>query len=140
MNALGLFDPEVARPLLAGWITGAIVGLADAALLVIAVTRAPGWPQQLAGFRVSLPAVAIVAVNGMLIGWTLVGLLLGALWIVVPMPRFAIGVCAVSLGIVGLYAFVRGFEHRGEARLVAGGALIATVAFAGLLPALAAWE
>ena len=135
-----MLDPEVARPLLAGWITGAAVGLADAALLVIAVARSAGWPQQLSGLRVSLLAFTIAAVNGMLIGWTLVGLLLGALWIVVPMPRFAIGVCVVGLGIVGLYAFVRGLGHAGEARVVAALALIPTVAFAAMLPVLAVWE
>ena len=139
MNAL-LVDPEVARPLLAGWISGAALGLAETALVVIAIARSPGWPRQLSGLRVSLPVFTIVAVNGMLIGWTLIGLLLGALWIVVPMPRFAIGVGAGFLGLVGLYAFVRGLRYRGEAAVVIATGLLATVAFAGALPVLAAWE
>lgn len=140
MNALALFNPDVARPLLAGWITGAVVGLADTALIVIAVARSPRWPEQLSGLHVSLPAFAIAAVNGMLIGWTLIGLLLGALSIIVPMPKFAFGVCGVTIGIVCLYAYVRGLEHRGEVVVVMGSGLIATVAFAVMLPVLAAWQ
>ena len=42
---LVLFDPEIARPLLAGWIMGAVVGLADTALLVIAIARSRRWPE-----------------------------------------------------------------------------------------------
>ena len=138
MNSL--FNPDIARPLLAGWITGAAVGLIDTAIVVIAVSRSPRWPAQLANFRVSIPAFTIAAVNGMLIGWTLIGLLMGALWIVVPMPRFAILVCAIGCVLAGLYAFVRGLDARGEAAVVIGSAVLSTVAFAVALPLLAAWE
>jgi len=140
MSGLGLFDPEIARPLLAGWITGAAVGLVDTALLVIAVARSPRWPEQFSQFRVSLPAFTIAAANGMLLGWTLIGLLLGAIWIVVPMPKFAIGVAVAMLGIGALYTYVRGLGHRGEAQVVLGSGLLAAVAFAGALPLLAAWR
>ncbi|MFA7248438.1 MAG: hypothetical protein WC273_02285 [Dehalococcoidia bacterium] len=140
MNLAPLLNPEIARHLLAGWVTGALVGLIDTALLVIAVGRSPRWPQQLSALRVSLPALTIAAVNGMLIGWTLIGLLLGAVSISVPMPRFSILVCLVALGAAGLYAFVRGLGNRGEMLVVMGCGLVATVAFAGMLPALAAWE
>ena len=135
-----LFRPEVARPLLAGWIAGAFVGLLDTALVVIAVSRSPRWPEQLSHFRVSLPAFTIAAANGMLLGWTLVGLLLGAFWIIIPMPRFAIAVCAVTFAVAGLYAYVRGLDDRGEATVVLSSLALATFAFAGALPVLAAWD
>lgn len=134
------FDPDILRPLLAGWIIGAAIGLLETALVVIAVARSPRWPDQLSYFRVSIPAFTIAMANAMLIGWTLIGLLMGALWIAVPMPRFAIGVGAAGLGVVALYAYIRGLERRGEASLVLGSALLATVAFAGVLPVLATWE
>ncbi len=134
------FDPDVLRPLLAGWIIGAALGLLETALVVIAVARSPGWPEQLSSFRVSIPVFTIAIVNAMLIGWTLVGLVMGALWIVVPMPRFAIGVCVIGLGITGLYAFIRGLERRGEATLFIGSGVLATVAFAGVLPLMATWQ
>ncbi len=135
-----LFRPEIARPLLAGWIAGAIVGLVDTAIVVIAVARSPRWPEQLAYFRVSLPALTIAAANGMLLGWTLIGLLLGAVSMLVPMPRFAIAVCAVTFAVAGLYAYVRGLDDRGEAAVVLSSLALATLAFAGVLPALAAWD
>ncbi len=140
MNGGIFFDPEIARPLLAGWIVGAVVGLADTAVLVIAISRSRHWPQQLSGLRVSLPVFAIAAVNGMLIGWTLVGLLLGVLWIVAPGPRYLLGVGIVGAGIAGLYAFVRGLHHRGEAGVVIGSLALATTAFGVLLPLLATWQ
>lgn len=135
-----LFNPDIARPLLAGWITGAAVGLLDTAIIVIAVSRSSRWPEQLANFRVSIPAFTIATVNGMLIGWTLIGLLMGALWIALPAPRFSIAVCAVGCLLAGLYAFVRGLDARGEAAVVIGSAMLSTVAFAVVLPVLAAWE
>lgn len=140
MNPLVLFDPAVARPLLAGWISGAMVGLVHAALVVIAVARSPRWPDLLSNLRVSLPAFAIVAINAMLIGWTLVGLVLGAIWIVVPMPRFSIAIVLVAGGALGLYAFVRGTGRRGETMLVVACGAVAAVVFAGVLPALAGWR
>lgn len=140
MNGMGLFDPGIAQPLLAGWIIGAVVGLIDTAVVVIAVARAPRWPDQLSQFRVSLPALTIAAANGMVIGWTLIGLLIGAVSIVVPMPRFAIGVAAVTLGVLAMYVYVRGLAHRGEAQIIVGTGLIAGLGFAVVLPLLAAWR
>ncbi len=140
MNPIVLFDPEIARPLLAGWIMGAVVGLADTALLVIAIARSPRWPQQLSGLRVSLPIFAIAAANGMLITWTLIGLVLGAISIVVPMPKFSFAVGGAILGICGLYAYIRGLGHRGEAQVVVGSGVMAALAFAVALPLLAGWR
>jgi len=134
-----LFDPAIARPLLAGWISGAVLGLADTALLVLVIARSPTWPHQLSGLRVSLPVFSIAAINAMLISWTLIGLLLGALWITVSGTKYAIIVALVTVGLVCLYAFVRGLAHRGEAVVVIGTGLLASVAFLGVLPALAGW-
>ena len=96
------FDPDIVRPLLAGWILGAAIGLIETALVVIAVARSPRWPEQLSYFRVSIPAFTIAAANGMLIGWTLVGLLFGAISIVVPMPNFSAAVFVVFGGVAVL--------------------------------------
>lgn len=140
MNWLVLFDPAIAGPLLAGWIIGAAIGLLDTAILVIAVARSARWPAQFSQFRVSMPAFAIAAANGMVIGWTLLGLVFGALWITVPMPGFAVGVAA-AFGLLGVfYAYVRGLGRRGEAQVVLGSLLLAVVGFAGVLPLLAGWR
>ncbi|MGE3858062.1 MAG: hypothetical protein AB7G21_13980 [Dehalococcoidia bacterium] len=140
MNWLVLFDPEVAGPLLAGWIVGAAVGLADTAILVIAVARSSHWPSQFSHFRVSMPAFAIAAANAMVIGWTLVGLLFGAMWIAVPMPGYSIGVGGAFAVLGVLYAYIRGLSHRGEAQVVLGSGLLALVGFAGVVPLLAGWR
>ena len=128
------FDPDIVRPLLAGWILGAAIGLIETARVVIAVARSPRWPEQLSYFRVSIPAFTIAAANGMLIGWTLVGLLFGAISIVVPMPNFSAAVFVVFGGVAVLYSYVRGLGRRGEATLVVGSCVLAGVAFGGLLP------
>lgn len=128
------FDPDIVRPLLAGWILGAALGLIETALVVIAVARSPRWPEQLSYVRVSLPAFMIAAANGMLIGWTLIGLLFGAISIVAPMPNFSVAVIIVFGGVALLYSYVRGLGRRGEATLFIGSTLMAIVAFAVLLP------
>jgi len=140
VNWLALFDPEVARPLHEGLIVGAEHEQMDTAVLVIAESRSQRWPEQFRYFRVSMIAFAIAAANGMVLSWTLIGLILGALWIVVPMPKFAIGVALAILGIGGLYAYIRGLGRRGEAQVVLGSGLLALVGFAGALPLLAGWR
>lgn len=132
-----LFDSTILRPLLAGWIMGAMVGLAGTAILVVAVARSKRWPQQFTRLRVSVPVFAIVAINAMVISWTLIGLVLGALWIATPMPQFAVGVVVAILGPIGGYLYLRGRDHRGEAQVVIGTGGIAALAFAVGLPLLA---
>ena len=129
--------PAVARPLLAGWIAGAIVGLADTALLLVVLSRDPAWVRRLPGLRVSLPIFGVVAVNALLIGWTLVGIVLGALYLGAPMPAFSLAAAGAWFALAGLYTFVRGGRHRGEAVVVWGTATLAAGAFALLLPLLA---
>lgn len=134
-------DPEVARPLLAGWIAGAIVGLADTALLLLVLSRDTAWPTRLHRLPVSLPILGVVAVNAMLIGWTLVGIVLGAIYLGAPMPAFSLAVGGGWLALAALYAFVRGGvpggAPRGELALVWGTVALAAAAFALLLPLLA---
>ncbi|MDA0366730.1 MAG: diacylglycerol kinase, partial [Chloroflexi bacterium] len=79
-------------------------------------------------------AIGIVAVNGMLIVWTLAGLVLGAVYTRAGMPQFSIGVCVAALVLLGGAVFVR-------KRLtwpMWGAAAIAVLAFGAMLPALAA--
>ncbi len=134
-------DPEVARPLLAGWIAGAIVGLADTALLLLVLAHDATWPARLPGLRLSLPIFGVVAVNALLIGWTLVGIVLGAIYLGAPMPAFSLAVGGGWLALAALHAFVRGGlrggARRGEVTVVWGTAALAVAAFALLLPLLA---
>ena len=133
---------EVARTLLAGWLAGAVVGLGDTALLLVILARHPGWAARLPALRVRLPILGVLAANGMVIGWTLVGLLLGALALRLPMPAFALVVAGLWLAAGGAYTVVRGLPpregpRRDEAALVWGTIILATLVFAILLPWLA---
>jgi len=74
-------DPEVGAALLAGWISGAAVAFAAAALVLVWLSRNEGWRARFGRTNVRLPLVVIVVVNGMMLGWTMVGLVLGAFYL-----------------------------------------------------------
>lgn len=76
-----MVDAETAAALLAGFISGAAVAFATTALALIVAARSPGWRQRAAQTRLSLPVVGVVIVNGMMLLWTLTGLLLGAAYL-----------------------------------------------------------
>jgi len=126
------FDLEAARALFAGLIAGAIAGLATTAIALVALSRNPALRARLP-MALPLPALGVVAANAMLFAWTLVGLVLGALWRGVSQPAFSIAVAVAVLALLAAAAFVR-------ARLtwpMGITAVVAAVAFAGILPLLA---
>ena len=125
---------DIARTLLAGWLAGALVGLGDTALLLVILARHPGWAARLPALRVRLPILGVLAANALVIGWTLVGLLLAALALRLPMPAYAFAVAGLWAAVGLLHAFLRGGAVRDEAQFVWGTAILATAAFAVLLP------
>ncbi len=124
---------DTAQALLAGWVSGAASALAITALLLVAVARDPTWRVRLSQ-RVRLPLIGIVVVNAMMLFWTLVGLVLGAIYLVADQPAFSITVAVViGLGLL-LFSAIRGMPGWVTWSTVG----IALLSFAGLLPALAA--
>ena len=76
----------------------------------------------------------MVLVNGALIGWTLLGLLLGAVYIQVADPfRFGLNVH----GLVLIAVIAAAFVLRGLSGAIWATAIVAAFAFGVLLPALA---
>jgi hypothetical protein len=124
---------DTAAALLAGWVSGAVVAFASTALVLLAVSRDPAWSARLNRTRLRLPLLGIVVVNGMMLFWTIVGLILGAVHLGVDQPAFSVTIVAViALGLV-LFSAIRGMPGWLTWSTVA----IAVVSFAGLLPALA---
>lgn len=140
-------DPDVARPLLAGFIAGAAVAFALTALLLVTLVRVPGWHEWVLRARLPAGPLGIAIVNALLLVCTLLGLVLGALYIPIEetFPADApgtsnivfSGIVGASLVLIPLAAwFVRGATSRVE-WLATG---IGVVAFAWALPFLAGIE
>lgn len=124
---------ETASALLAGWVSGAATALAVTALVLFAVSRDPAWRERLGRTRLRLPLLGVVVVNAMMLFWTLVGLVLGAIYLFADQPAFSITVVAViGLGLL-LFSSIRGMPGWVTWATVA----ISVLTFAGMLPALA---
>ncbi len=135
---------ETARALLAGFVTGAAVAFATTFIGLVALSRSGIWQRLPQNRRIPLPLMGIVFVNGLMLGWTALGLLLGALFLRAESERPAGALLSenwvfstVVFGLAGLVlvtlAVVRG-------RLewpVWASALIAIGAFGWMLPGLA---
>ena len=128
-------EVEAGRALLAGFVSGAAAAFATVAIALWSMSRSPRWRERAAGLkRLPAPLVGIVLVNGALIGWTLLGLLLGAAYLQVGDPlRFGTIVHAIALIAVLAAAFVL----RRLSGAIWATAIVAAVAFGILLPALA---
>ncbi len=126
----GHLDP--ARVLLAGFIAGAAGGLASTAIALFALTGNAAARAHLPA-QVRFGAIGIVAANAMLFGWTLVGLVLGAVYLHAAQPAFSIGIAAACVVALGGAAFVR----RRVTWPMWSAALVAAMTFAVLLPLLA---
>lgn len=125
---------DTASALLAGWVSGAAVAFVTTALVLLAVSKDAAWSERLNRTRMRLPLLGVVIVNAMMLFWTIVGLILGAIHIGIDQPAFSITVVAViGLGLV-LFSAVRGMPGWLTWSTVG----VAILAFAGLLPALAA--
>ena len=125
-------DPEVGAALLAGWISGAAVAFATTAIVLVWLSRNEGWRARFGRTNVRLPLVGIVVVNGMMLGWTLVGLMLGAVYLWMDQPAFSITV--VAMLVLGLGMWITVLGRPGWAVLWTAG--VALASFGGLLPLL----
>lgn len=137
-------DPETARALLAGLIAGAATAFATTAIALIAIARDERWHARTASVRVPLPLLGVVFVNGLMLGWTLLGLVLGAAYLRAEdaYPAGGVGSTnrlftlliagAVAVLLLGV-AFIRGRLTRP----MWATAIVALLAFGWLLPGLA---
>jgi hypothetical protein len=136
-------DVRVMQALLAGLIAGVAVALATTAIALVALARSPGWVQRSQNLKVPLPLVGIAFVNGLLLWWTALGLVLGALLLRFDSDRpggglgspnlwFTLVVLGLILASLGLAWFVRGRV----AWPVAASAAVAAAAYGWLLPVL----
>lgn len=129
---LPALDLVSARVLLAGSLAGVAGGMAATALLLLALLRNPAARARLPA-EMHFAAVGVVAVNAMLLVWTLLGLVLGAVYLYAPEPGFSASVAgACALALAG-----GGFVRQRVTWPMWSAALVAALAFAVLLPALA---
>ena len=128
-------EVDASRALFAGFVSGAAAAFATVAIALWSMSRSPRWRERAAGLeRLSAPLLGVVLVNGALIGWTLLGLLLGAVYLQVGDPlRFGMIVHALVLIAVLAAAFVL----RRLSGAIWATAIVAAFAFGILLPALA---
>jgi hypothetical protein len=126
-------SPEVGAALLAGWVSGAAVAFATTAIVLVWLSRNDDWRLRFARTTVRLPLVGVLIINGMMLGWTLIGLVLGAIYLWTDQPAFSL-VLAVMLGL-GLMMWVTVRGRPGWAVLSTVG--VALLSFGGLLPFLA---
>lgn len=136
MIALIEAEPALFAAVLAGWVSGFAVALASTGYLMFGLSRARFRP--LPDLKVSLPIFGIVAVNALVIAWTLAGIGAGVAYHLAGQPGFTAGVAALHLLAALVYAAARGRPWSGEARVVWATLLTSLGAALGLLPFLAA--
>ncbi len=128
-------EVDAGRALFSGFVSGAAAAFATVAIALWAMSRSQRWRERAAGLkRLPAPLVGVVLVNGALIGWTLLGLLLGAVYIQVADPfRFGL----IVHGLVLIAVIAAAFVLRGLSGAIWATAIVAAFAFGVLLPALA---
>lgn len=137
-------DPTALRALLAGLIAGAAVAFASTAIALVALARGRWWTRLPQRQRVPLPLLGVVLVNGLMLAWTLLGLVLGAGYLRAaahapgaglgsPNARFTLLVAAAVAAALAIAGFVR----RRVTWPLWSTALVAAAAFGWLLPNLA---
>ena len=132
-------EPEAARALVAGFISGAAAALASTGIALFSMSRNAEWwvraRERVAGARsVPLPLLGVVIVNAMMLAWTLLGLVLGAAYLSLDDPaRFRL-----FLNVAVLVALIAaGFVRGRMTRTMWVTALVAALAYGVLLPLLA---
>lgn len=132
-----MFNVELVQSLFAGWVAGAVAGLAQTAVVLVVLARRPALAQRLP-WQQRLPILGIIFANALTFSLTIIGLVLGALFHANGGPdaalRFSALVAGGVVAIAVLYAFVRGRLRSAEAPAVLIGLVVAGVAFGGLLP------
>ncbi|MSP22449.1 MAG: hypothetical protein EXR66_05475 [Dehalococcoidia bacterium] len=132
---------EVLRALLAGLIAGSLVAFGSTAIGIVALWRNPSWFARAPSLRVPLPLVGVALVNGFLLGWTVLGMVLGAVLPAVeatrpadglgsPNAAFTAAIVAASLAGLAAAVVVRGRLGWPLNSMV----ILATLSFGWLLP------
>ncbi len=135
---------DVMQALVAGLIAGSTTAFACTTVLLVALRRGAVWFGRMPAVGIPMPLVGMALMNGFLLGWTALGLALGAGVHALERTRPADGlaspnllftsVVVVSVGVLlGMIALVRG--RLGWPVLAMGSA--AAVAFGWMLPWLA---
>ena len=135
MTALIEAEPSLFAAVLAGWVCGFAIALASTGYLMFGLSRTRLRP--LPDLKVSLPIFGIVAINALMITWTLVGIGAGVGYHVAGPTRFTVSVIAIHALAALVYAVARGRLVSGEARVVWATLLTSLGMFLGLLPFLA---
>lgn len=136
MTALIEAEPSLFAAVLAGWVCGFAMALASTAYVMFGLSRTRFRP--LPNLNVSLPIFGIVAINALVIAWTLAGIGAGVALHLAGPARSAVGIAALHLLAALAYVIARGRPGSGEARVVWATLLTSLGAFVGLLPFLAA--
>ena len=125
-------EVDAARALFSGFVSGAVVAFATVAIALWAMSRSVRWRTRIASLgRLPLPLVGVVIVNVAVLGWTLLGLLLGAAYIQVADPlRFGL----IVHGLVLIAVLAAAFVLRGLNGAIWATAIVAAFAFGVLLP------
>ena len=134
---IGLIEAEQSlfAAVLAGWVCGFAIALASTGYLMFGLSRAK--IRLLPNLKVSLPIFGIVAVNALVIAWTLAGIGAGVGYHLLGGPRFAAATAATHALAALVYSVARGRPGSGEAKVVWATLGTSLVAFAGVLPFLA---
>jgi uncharacterized membrane protein (UPF0136 family) len=135
-------DGETMQALVGGLIAGAVCSFATSAILLIALSRDPRWLGRTPNLRVPLPLLGVLIVNGMMLGWTAIGLVLGALYLGMANGdsdggRDLLFALLVVVAIVVVLAVARFIRGRLTWPMLAT-ALSAMLSFSVVLPLLAA--
>ena len=142
-------DAETARALLSGLIAGTAAAFATTAIALVALAHDERWrrvaPSGLpGGGRVPLPLLGVVFVNGLMLAWTALGLVLGAAYLRVEATHPAGGLGSPNrlftllvAGAVVLLLFGAGYVRGRLTRPMWSTALVAVLAFGWMLPGLA---
>ncbi len=128
-----MIDESVGRALLAGLIAGVATALATTVIALFVIVRSKRWRERAANTRVPLPLAGVMVVNGAMLAWTALGLVLGALYHAGGNPGFSLAVASAGLLAAAAGSYVIGRVSWPLWATVG----IAVTAFAGLLPLLA---
>ena len=137
-------DAGTLRVLLAGFIAGMAGAFATSAIALIAIARDERWRAVRPAVAVPLPALGVIFVNALMLAWTLLGLLLGAVYLrarsddmnaVFGSPH-ALFTAVIVAAVVAL--LLAGVYVRGRITWPMGAtAVVAVASFGWLLPGLA---
>jgi hypothetical protein len=132
---------DVLRALLAGLVAGSVVAFGSTAIAILALWRSRRVLLRVAAAAIPLRLLGVVFVNGFLLGWTALGLVLGASLHVVegvrpgaglgsPNAAFTAGVLAAVVAALVAASVVRGRPGS----VVTSIAALSAVSFGWLLP------